>query len=541
MRSLKALGGGALRRKGLPGVGASVYAGEMSPEQNVPLPGSERRAVPGATAQRAVPPDHELDATLVLRRKAEVPAEVLEHPIPSDEFARRYGADPEDADAVAAAVRAAGATVGSVDLAGRLMRIRGTAEVMQRLFGTELQLVENGQDTFRQRTGALALPAELHGRVTAVLGLDDRPQAEAHFRVLPTAAAAVSYTPLQVGAMYDFPTGTDGTGRTVAIIELGGGFAQSDLDTYFSGLGIHPTPQVTAVGVDGATNQPGQDPNGADGEVLLDIEVIGALAPGAHIVVYFAPNTDAGFLDAVTAAAHATPTPDAISISWGQNEDDWTSQARTAMDSAFVDAAGMGITVTAASGDSGSSDGATDGSAHADFPASSPHALACGGTTLHGSGSTVASETVWNDGSSGGATGGGVSDVFATPSWQSAVGVPTAPNGKKGRGVPDVAGDADPQTGYKVRVDGSDLVIGGTSAVAPLWAALVARLVQATGTRTGLIQPKLYAGATGSATAPGFRDITSGSNGAFGAKPGWDACTGLGSPVGSQLLTLLGG
>ncbi|MDL9981126.1 S53 family peptidase [Microbacterium sp. ASV49] len=505
-----------------------------------PLPGSEREPIAGTSAQGAVPADQQIDATLVLRRKAEVPAEVLEHPIPSDEFARLYGADQADADAVAAAVEAAGAQVVSVDLGGRLMRIRGTASVVQRLFGADLQVVADGTGTFRQRTGPLSLPADLHGRVTAVLGLDDRPQAEAHFRVLPAAAAAVSYTPVQVGAMYQFPPGTDGTGRTVAIIELGGGFAQADLDAYFSGLGI-PTPTVTAVGVDGASNVPGQDPNGADGEVLLDIEVVGALAPGAHIIVYFAPNTDAGFLDAVTTAAHATPTPDAISISWGQSEDAWTAQARTAMDSAFVDAAGMGVTVTAAAGDNGSGDGAIDATAHADFPASSPHVLACGGTTLHGSGSTISSETVWNDGSTGGATGGGVSDVFPIPSWQSAVGVPTNAGGTTGRGVPDVAGDADPQTGYKVRVDGSDLVIGGTSAVAPLWAALVARLVQATGTRTGLIQPKLYAGATGSATAPGFRDITSGSNGAFGAKPGWDACTGLGSPVGASLLTVLGG
>lgn len=504
------------------------------------LPGSERVRVAGAIGHGAVPSNRRIDATLVLRRKAEVPADVLAHPIPRDEFAARYGADPADADAVTATVRAAGATVESVDLGGRLVRVSGTADVLQRLFGADLQMVESAVGSFRQRTGSLSLPDELHGRVTAVLGLDDRPQAQAHIRVIPAAAAAVSYTPVQVGALYGFPAGTDGTGRTVAIIELGGGFAQSDLDAYFAGLGI-PTPTVTAVGVDGATNQPGQDPNGADGEVLLDIEVIGALAPKAHIIVYFAPNTDAGFLDAVTAAAHASPTPDAISISWGQSEDEWTAQARTAMDSAFVDAAGMGATVTAAAGDNGSGDGATDGASHADFPASSPHALACGGTSLHGSGSTISSETVWNDGTSGGATGGGVSDVFPRPSWQSAVGVPVAANGKAGRGVPDVAGDADPQTGYQVRVDGTDVVIGGTSAVAPLWAALIARLVQSTGTRVGLAQPKLYTGATGSATAPGFRDITSGNNGAFGAKPGWDACTGLGTPNGAELLRVFGG
>ena len=186
---------------------------------------------------------------------------------------------------------------------------------------------------------------------------------------------------MQVGAAYAFPPGTDGTGQAVAIIELGGGFAQDDLDTYFSGLGI-AAPTVTAIGVDGASNQAGSDPQGADGEVLLDIEVIGALAPGAAINVYFAPNTDAGFLDAVSEAVHADPTPAAISISWGQSEDDWTAQARAAMDSVFADAVQLGIVVTAAAGDNGSTDGATDGSDHCDFPASSPNVLGCGGTSL---------------------------------------------------------------------------------------------------------------------------------------------------------------
>jgi kumamolisin len=297
---------------------------------------------------------------------------------------------------------------------------------------------------------------------------------------------------------------------------------------------------VTWVGVDGATNVPGQDPNGADGEVLLDIEVSGALAPGAHIIVYFAPNTDAGFIDAVTTAAHATPTPAAISISWGQSEDQWTSQALTAFDQALIDAAALGVSTTAAAGDDGSSDRVTDGRPHVDFPASSPHALACGGTrlTADASTATVQSETVWNNGPGNGATGGGVSDVFPRPSWQANVGVPSSAQAS-GRGVPDVAADADPQTGYRILVDGQEIVIGGTSAVAPLWAALIARLVQATGAPLGLAQPKLYDAITAGQVAPGFRDITSGNNGAYAAGPGWDACTGLGVPNGTALLSAL--
>jgi kumamolisin len=407
---------------------------------------------------------------------------------------------------------------------------------MERAFGTSLRAVTSTAPDgtrlgHRERSGALHVPVQLDGIVTAVLGLDDRPQARAQTRIA-SATTGVSYTPLQLATLYDFPDGTDGSGRTIAIIELGGGFAQSDLDSYFGGLGI-ASPTVTAVPVDGGKNVPGGNPSGADGEVLLDIEVIGALAPGADVLVYFAPNTDAGFLDAVADAAHATPTPVAISISWGQNEDQWTAQARTALDDAIQDAAALGVTVTAAAGDNGSSDGSTDGGAHADFPASSPHALACGGTSLHATGDVVQSETVWNDGAQGGATGGGVSQVFALPSWQQRADVPTSPTGGSGRGVPDVAGDADPQTGYRVLIDGTQTVIGGTSAVAPLWAALTARLAQALGAPLGLLQPKLYA-ATGA-----FRDITAGNNGAYDARAGWDPCTGLGSPRGTALLTAL--
>jgi len=347
---------------------------------------------------------------------------------------------------------------------------------------------------------------------------------------------------VQVASLYRFPAGTDGTGQTIAIVELGGGFSAGDLDTYFGSLGI-PVPQVTAAGVDGGSNQPGRAPSGADGEVLLDIEVAGAVAPGARQVVYFAPNTDRGFIDAVLAAAHASPSPTVISISWGQSEDAWTGQARTALDQAIADAAALGATVCAAAGDNGSSDSQSGTQPHADFPASSPHALACGGTTLHGDPATgtVTSETVWNDGPGRGATGGGVSDVFALPPWQSAAGVPARPGGGTGRGVPDVAGNADPATGYQVLVDGQRTVIGGTSAVAPLWAGLLARLAQATGLRFGLLQTRLYAGVSAGTPAPGFRDITSGSNGAYTAAPGWDPCTGLGSPDGSALLGRLRG
>jgi kumamolisin len=277
--------------------------------------------------------------------------------------------------------------------------------------------------------------------------------------------------------------------------------------------------------------------------VLLDIEVAGSVAPGAAQVVYFGPNTDQAFIDAISDAAHASPTPIVISISWGGPEETWSAQSRTALDEALSDAAALGVTVTVAAGDGGSSDGETDGKNHCDYPASSPYALACGGTRLEASTSTgaISSETVWNDGSSGGATGGGISTLYPVPSWQASAGVPAAAASTGGRGVPDVAGDADPQTGYQVLVDGTRTVYGGTSAVAPLWAALVARLAQSTGKKFGLLQPLLYDGVAAGKTAPGFNDITSGSNGAYSAGPGWDPCTGLGSPSATDLLTRLNG
>ena len=518
------------------------------------VPGSFRQALPDAQIVGNVDPATSIEVTLVLRRRAPLTDRSAADPITGPELAQQFGADPADVDLVSTTVTRAGAQVIERDPVSRRVRVSGTAATLQSLFGTTLQLARVTDAAghpmeVRHRTGELSVPAELEGVVTAVLGLDDRPQARVRLHAA-AAATGTSYTPLDLARIYAMPPGTDGTGQTLAVIELGGGFGPTDLDAYFTGLGLR-TPSVTAVGVDGAANAPGQDPKGADGEVLLDIEVAGAIAPEATMFVYFAPNTDAGFLDAVSTAAHAQPTPTSMSISWGQSEDAWTVQARTAMDEAFADAGALGVTVTAAAGDSGSSDSPTGGrTVHVDFPASSPHVLACGGTSLladPASGS-VTSETVWNNGPGRGATGGGISDAFARPSWQSTAGVPRAPRHHRpshatgaGRGVPDVAANADPGTGYQVLVDGQPMVFGGTSAVAPLWAALVCRLAQSLGRPLGLLQPALYAAASPGTTPPGFRDITSGDNGRYAAAPGWDPCTGLGVPVGTALLDALRG
>ncbi|GAC1371822.1 MAG: S53 family peptidase [Pseudarthrobacter sp.] len=514
----------------------------------VPLPGSDRPAAARIQATHGpVDPSRRIEVTVILRRHQPLPESPAE-PMSRDELAARHGASSEDLRLATETFTRLGAEILEADPASRRIRLAGSVEQLSRIFGTSLEEVtssgSHGHDvTHRHRTGGLNVPAVLDGVVTAVLGLDDRPQARAQFQAVPLAAAGTSYTPPELARIYNFPAGADGAGQSVAIIELGGGFGQPDLDAYFASLGI-TGPKVTAVGVDGAANQPGQDPTGADGEVLLDIEVVGALAPKANILVYFAPNTDAGFLDAIINASHAPTAPAAISISWGQSEDAWTAQARTAFDQALADASAMGVTVTAAAGDNGSADGATDGKDHADFPASSPHALACGGTRLDADPVTgrIRSETVWNDGPHS-ATGGGYSDTFAVPAWQNGlpsharrhkpVPAPTPAPAGHGRGVPDVSAVADPQTGYKVRVDGKDMVIGGTSAVAPLWAALIALFAQTTGRRFGQIQPVLYT------LKSGFHDVTSGNNGTYQAATGWDPCTGLGSPDGTALLTAI--
>lgn len=511
------------------------------------IPGSERSPMPGATKTGAPDPNELMHATVVLRSRSggkkqpDIQKLIAKgERLTREEYQARYGSDPADVAEVAAFASEHGLTVAQVNTAARTMLLTGRTGDFSKAFQVQFEQCEHKGRKFRQRTGAVNIPSDLSGIVVSVHGLDNRPQAQAHFRLAQAnpRAGSTSYTPLQIASAYKFPSG-DGSGQTIGIIELGGGYTQSDLQAYFSGLNL-PVPTVIAVSVDGAQNQPDGDPNGPDTEVALDIEVAGAVAPGATIVVYFAPNTDAGFLDAINQAAMDNVNkPSVISISWGGPESSWTAQSLQSYNSALQAAASVGVTVCVACGDNGSSDGVSDGKYHVDFPASSPYSLACGGTSLQISGNNVTSEVVWNDGASGGATGGGVSDTFPLPAYQSKAKVPTSANkGKfKGRGVPDIAGDADPATGYEVTSDGSSFTVGGTSAVAPLWAGLVALLNQGLGKPVGYLNTSLYQGV---ATTKGtFRDITSGNNGHFKAATGWDPCTGWGSPVGSAIQSAL--
>jgi kumamolisin len=518
------------------------------------LAGSDKRPVAGATAVGPADPNERLEVTVLVRcrdaaaldkKVRTIAADAgTEHHLTREAFARQFGADPADIDAVRAFATAHGLAVVQADAARRTVVLSGTVSQFNAAFVVKLERFEHSAGSYRGRTGPVHLPDELQGVVEAVLGLDDRPQATPHFRVLDPGAAArlvvapaaATFLPTQLATVYDFPDGT-GHGTCIGIIELGGGYRPADLQAYFKQAGV-PLPKVSTVSVDHAKNQPTGQANGPDGEVMLDIEIAGAVAPAAKIVVYFAPNTDAGFLDAITTAVHdASNKPSVISISWGGPESSWTAQAMTAFDQAFQAAATMGVSVCAASGDNGSGDGVDDGANHVDFPASSPHALACGGTSLKAANGKIVSESVWNNGGNGGATGGGVSTVFALPAWQQGIklsdghGVRSA---LQKRGVPDVAGDADPQTGYAVRVDGTDAIFGGTSAVAPLWAGLIARINGVRGTSTvGYINAKLYK------NAAAFNEVKTGNNGNFSAASGWDACTGLGTPDGKKISKII--
>ncbi|WP_036174459.1 protease pro-enzyme activation domain-containing protein [Massilia sp. 9096] len=520
----------------------------------------ERRVVPGSAPihiHNAVPvgraPEEErFDVTVRVRRRAPLNLTALaSRVLTREEYEAQHGAAPEDMEKVADFARHFGLVVTAMESGRRSVFLSGTVAQFEKAFGTLIEHVEHEAGVTRQRQGELTVPEEIADLVEGVFGIQDTPIARPHFQIYRVGAAEVlqpsqqvsntSFTPVELARLYNFPQDVDGSGQCIAIIELGGGYRTRDLVAYFKRLNL-PSPKVTTVRVDGGKNQPGT-PDGADGEVMLDIEVAAAVAPRASIVVYFAPNTDKGFLDAVTAALHdKTNRPSVISISWGGPEKNWTGQAMASFDEAFQAGAALGVTICCASGDAGSGDenpdnAQPDGLEHVDFPSSSPHVLACGGTRLVASGGGIASETVWNDDPRSSAGGGGVSDVFDVPDYQRSANIPPSanPGGRRGRGVPDVAGNADPQTGYQVRVDGEDMVIGGTSAVAPLWAGLIALFNQKLGRPVGFLQPVLYSGNM----SGGLRDVTSGNNGAYRAGPGWDCCTGWGSPDGLALLASL--
>ena len=529
------------------------------------IPGSSKEPLPGARIIGRPNPARDIAVTVLLRpsphaaMERSVTPEKLGTELPRDRrhltreaFASSHGADAADIKDVTWFARVNGLRVVGQNLPARTLFLRGPIANFSRAFRVPLFIYRHNGGVYRGRVGPVSVPAAFEGVIQGVYGLDNRPAAKPHFRPKLGLGGAwfhalgKSYSPDEVARLYNFPDGVSGAGQCIGIVELGGGYVVRDLNRYFRRLGI-ARPEVVSVRVNGGRNLPTGNPNGPDGEVMLDIEVAGAVAPGARIAVYFAPNTNQGFLRAVHRAVHDNVNqPSVISISWGAPEASWTQQSLNAFDQAFQAAGLLGVTVCVASGDDGSTDGVPGRLAHVDFPASSPHVLACGGTRLLSSGGSITSESVWNDGVRNGAGGGGISDFFPLPSWQESAGVPMSinPGGRRGRGLPDVCGNADENTGYQVRVDGVDTIVGGTSAVAPLWAGLIALMNESLGSNIGYWNPLLY-GSIGNGGA--LRDITVGNNdttgmvGGYEATRGWDACTGFGSPDGMALSAALQG
>ena len=520
-----------------------------------PLKGSERQPLPGAKSVGKADPAERLEVSVLLRRRSGTA--LTEHVkklanrekggghLSREEFERQFGADNADMAAVKKFADAHGLAVVQEHAGRRTVVLSGTVAQFNAAFGVDLQRFEHSGGSYRGRVGAVHLPDELHDAVEAVLGLDDRPVAKPHFRARPSpgnvhwhanAGSATSFTPLQIASLYDFPSGT-GQGQCVAIIELGGGERTADLGTYFSALGIQAAPKVTAVSVDHGKNHPTGDPNGPDGEVMLDIEVVGAIAPGGAYRRLF--RTQHG-CRLPRRHHHGGPRHEQQAVGHLHQ----LGRAGIVLDAAVAHRVRLGV--PGGRGDGHHSLRRLGGQRlerrrqrrrqSRGLPCLEPVRTCLRRNQPPRVGDHDHRRVCLEQRCQGGASGGGVSSVFPLPTWQDGLQVTLTSGGNQAltmRGVPDVSGDADPETGYDVRIDGTDTVIGGTSAVAPLWAGLIARINAARRSSVGFINPLLYA------SPSSLNDITSGNNGNFAAGSHWDACTGLGSPDGAKIATLL--
>lgn len=478
-----------------------------------------------------------------LARQHATPVQLRRY-IGAGEVTEMHAAHTEDVVSVSRWANTAGLRVRRLGGAANTLDVSGSVGALARAFSVTVERwVERDLRTgavriYRDHRDELSIPRGLDGIVTAALGLSNRPVARPRLAVLPRGVAApYSYTPEQVAEIYDFPVLPEGganTRITVGIAELGGAVLRADLAAFTA---RNPRLRIVEEAVHGWG--PLSDPFGPDTEVALDWQVIAGVlarcAPQAEvqIVIKYAPNTDRGFTNLEAAFATDGRDYSAVSTSWGAPEGLWTPAAMDAMDRAFQLGAVRGIVHSVAAGDNGSTDARHDGHQHADHPASAPNAVGCGGTRLFADGGQRIREEAWNELRVGqGASGGGVSAHFAIPRHQLAAGIRPVgvDSGVEGRGVPDVAGNADPLTGYVIHHRGVDSVVGGTSAVAPLWTVLFALIAASNDHRLGNVLPELYA-----ARERAFTDINTGDNGAYPAHVGWDAVTGLGVPLGRAL------
>jgi kumamolisin len=548
------------------------------PRGYVRLEGSERRPSGSAKFLRVASPKTRLKITIALRRRPDGP------PLPAfelfanmssdaprrlspDEFAAKYGADPADIMRVSDFAKAHGLKVIGTHTSRRTVVVSGTVGQMNKAFHVVLgrynHRVASGRGArrsvqgYRGRDGFIHIPKALAGIILGVFGLDDR-------NITKRAAAdppnTATLTVQQVASLYNFPSHS-AAGQTIAIFSQHG-YDISDLQQFFG----TSMPNIIPVAVDAGNS-------GADLETTQDICIAGAAAPGASLAVYFTTYSQMGWFDLIHRVIHpdpGDPTCFVLSSSFyvSNGDDSPTLEAEgvseswvNAVHAALQDAALQNVTFCTATGDYGvdttsykqasDSNAQSDGKAHVVYPASDPWSLACGGTTIGNINNSSFDEYVWNDSSDDGprATGGGVSNRFQLPSYQQNVNVPMSLNGgQPGRGIPDVAGNASPNSGYPLTVGGVAAVGSGTSAVAPLYAGLIAILNAALGKPVGFLNAKLYAlnGAVcrdvnPNQASPPAGPVDNGLNGVLGyaARPGWDACTGWGSINGTALLNAL--
>jgi kumamolisin len=545
----------------------------------VPLGDSNRPKKADAKRVRDADPKRQIEVTISLRGpKLPEPGSTSGPALSREEYASKFGANRQDADTVAQVLQGYGLKVEDISLPTRSMRVTGTVAAMQSAFQTKLGIYHSKeQGDFRGREGMLQVPSELGGIVTGVFGLDERQVARRKLKKRPAlkarGKAVVRRTktkaapkkkkkstkagklsplgPADLAARYNFPAG-QGNGQQIGIAEFGGAYFPADLQKYCSKFNL-PVPSVTVVPVGLNSGQTALD---ASGEVNMDVQVIAGLCPQADIFMYFAPFSQKGWVDLLNKVLSGVPAkPVTLSISWGLAEDnqDWSEAARTQINDRLQALALIGVTVCISSGDDGSGDEETDGKAHVDFPGSSPFVLCVGGTMITGSAANPTEQT-WFEApgvrsGGGGATGGGVSVFFPRPSWQN-VTIPSLNRGSiDGRVVPDISALAGPPL-YDLILQGKDAPNGGTSASAPLWAALLARINAAlpASKQQRFITPLLYQnGSNGQPRgADGCNDIAVGQNASspqpgvgYQAKAGFDAVTGWGTPNGAKLLTAL--
>jgi kumamolisin len=525
-----------------------------------PIVGSDRKPLPGAVATSRTNPNSTIEVTLKLRRKTALPA-VTKRPekiLTRDQLRDTYGANQPDIDKVVKTLGTFGLKLVNSSTTTRSVRMSGTVSAMEAAFQVKLFNYTHPDGNYRGRVGRVHIPVELADIVQAVFGLDNRRIARRRRQPIrddPHAKSGnVSTTwnlPSQFASHYNFPPG-DGTGQAVGLLEFGGGYFPADLQQFCSLAKIAAPPKVTAISTDGT---PTNAKDGAEGEVMLDIEVVAGVCPKANIAVYFANWAEQGWITNLDAALNdSTNNPGVISVSWGQAEDTdiWTASAMDQINQSFQDAANLGITICIAAGDDGSSDAVTDGLAHVDFPGASPYALCVGGTTVTDL-SPQTPDIVWFEGDGlradqGGSTGGGVSANSPRPTWQSAINIKSVNAGAiAGRCVPDISANADWNASpYLLVVDGQPQGNGGTSAASPLIASLLTLINQARATagktRAGYITAELYQSSTGGTGAggTGCTDVTSGNNntakdGGYSAGAGYDAASGWGTPNGVTL------